>query len=41
MTTMKAMFPSKNELAGVNWKAGEFKPVGCWIGDTVTLKTRD
>ncbi|MEJ0029427.1 MAG: hypothetical protein WDO15_03250 [Bacteroidota bacterium] len=41
MTTMKGMFPSKDELRGNNWNEGEFKPVGCWIGDTVTLKTRD
>jgi tetratricopeptide (TPR) repeat protein len=41
MSTMKGMFPSKNELGGINWKEGDFKPVGCWIGDTVILKTRD
>ncbi|MEI9918752.1 MAG: hypothetical protein WDO14_08110 [Bacteroidota bacterium] len=41
MTSMKAMFPSKSELTVMNWKSGESKPVGCWIGDTVTLKTRD
>jgi tetratricopeptide (TPR) repeat protein len=41
MATMKKLFPSKEELLSVKWNAGEHKPVGCWIGDTVTLKTRD
>jgi tetratricopeptide (TPR) repeat protein len=41
MASMKKLFPSKEELLGMNWNAGENKPVGCWIGDTITLKTRD
>jgi hypothetical protein len=41
MASMKKLFPSKNELLDIKWNAGENKPVGCWIGDTVTLKTRD
>ena len=41
MKSIKTMFPSKNDLTVANWKAGELKPVGCWISDTVTLKTRD
>jgi hypothetical protein len=41
MANMKKLFPSKDELLGVKWNAGDKQPVGCWIGDTVTLKTRD
>lgn len=41
MASMKALFPSKEEIFLLNWKAGESKPTGCWIGETVVLKTRD
>lgn len=41
MASAKAAFPSKEEIFLLNWKAGESKPTGCWIGETVTLRTRD
>ncbi len=41
MANAKALFPSKEEIFLLNWKAGETKSTGCWIGETVTLKTRD
>ena len=41
MSQMKSYFPSKEEIFLLNWKAGDSKAVGCWIGETVVLKTRD
>lgn len=41
MAQTKGQFPSVEELFDLDWKAGESKRVGCWIGETVTLKTRD
>lgn len=41
MANAKAAFPSKEEIFLLNWKAGESKPTGCWVGETVTLRTRD
>ncbi|HZY82422.1 MAG TPA: tetratricopeptide repeat protein [Cyclobacteriaceae bacterium] len=41
MSNAKAAFPSKEEIFLLNWKAGESKPTGCWVGETVTLRTRD
>jgi tetratricopeptide (TPR) repeat protein len=41
MANMKALFPSKEEIFLLNWKAGESKSTGCWIGENVVLKTRD
>ncbi|HMJ69936.1 MAG TPA: hypothetical protein VK508_13620 [Cyclobacteriaceae bacterium] len=41
MSEMKALFPSKEEIFLLNWKTGDSKPVGCWIGENVSLKTRD
>lgn len=37
----KASFPSKEEIFLVNYKAGETKSVGCWIGESTTIRTRD
>ena len=37
----KAQFPSKEEIFLLNWQAGSNQRVGCWIGETVVLKTRD
>jgi tetratricopeptide (TPR) repeat protein len=40
MAAAKAQFPSVTELFELNWKEGESKPTGCWIGENVILKTR-
>ncbi len=41
MARAKAQFPSKGELFDRNIAAGSEMKVGCWIGETVTLRTRD
>jgi tetratricopeptide (TPR) repeat protein len=41
MSNAKALFPSKEDIFLLSWKTGESKPTGCWIGETVTLRTRD
>jgi tetratricopeptide (TPR) repeat protein len=41
MANAKALFPSKEEIFLLNWKAGDTKTTGCWISESVTLKTRD
>lgn len=41
MARAKAQFPSKEEIFLLNWQAGTAQKVGCWIGETVILKTRD
>lgn len=41
MANAKAAFPSKEDIFLLNWKAGESKSTGCWISESVTLKTRD
>ncbi len=40
-TRAKAQFPSKEEIFLLNWQVGTSQKVGCWIGETVVLKTRD
>jgi tetratricopeptide (TPR) repeat protein len=40
MASAKAQFPSVSEIFELNWKEGESKPTGCWIGENVTVKTR-
>jgi hypothetical protein len=40
MAMAKAQFPSVTELFELNWKEGESKPVPCWVGETVVLRTR-
>ena len=40
-TRAKAQFPSKEEIFLLNWQIGTSQKVGCWIGETVVLKTRD
>lgn len=37
----KASFPSKEEIFLVNYKVGDTKSVGCWIGESTTIRTRD
>lgn len=41
MTELKANFPSKEEIFLHQKKAGDAVTVGCWIGESVTLQTRD
>jgi hypothetical protein len=41
MAKAKAQFPSKEEIFLLNWQAGSNQKVGCWIGESVVLKTRD
>ncbi len=40
MNSTKAQFPSVTELFELNWKEGEPKKITCWVGETVTLRTR-
>lgn len=37
----KASFPSKEEIFLLDYKQGETKNVGCWIGESTTIRTRD
>jgi tetratricopeptide (TPR) repeat protein len=41
MGIAKDQFPSKEDIFLVNWSAGDTQRVGCWINETVTVKTRD
>lgn len=41
MARAKAQFPGKEEIFELNWKAGDVKPVECWIGGSVSIRTRD
>jgi tetratricopeptide (TPR) repeat protein len=41
MAAAKSQFPSKEDIFLLNWKQGEVKSTGCWIGESVTLRTRD
>jgi tetratricopeptide (TPR) repeat protein len=41
MANAKEQFPSKEDIFLHNWKVGDMKPTGCWIGETVAIRTRD
>lgn len=41
MGMAKDQFPSKEDIFLVNWNAGDTQRVGCWIGESVTIRTRD
>jgi tetratricopeptide (TPR) repeat protein len=41
MQMAKDQFPSKEDIFLVNWSAGDTQRVGCWINETVTIRTRD
>ncbi len=41
MANAKARFPSKEELFTEGFQVGESMNTGCWVGQTVTLATRD
>ncbi len=40
MSQAKSQFPSTTEIFELSWTEGEKKQIGCWIGETVTLRTR-
>lgn len=37
----KENFPSKEDIFVIDYKVGDSKPVGCWIGESTTIRTRD
>jgi tetratricopeptide (TPR) repeat protein len=37
----KEQFPSKEEIFTYNYNAGDEISIGCWIGETTTIRTRD
>ncbi len=41
MAKAKEAFPSKEEVFTYNYKSGDKITVGCWVGETVTIQTRD
>ena len=41
MSNAKEQFPSKEEVFTYNKKVGDSIKVGCWVGETVTIRTRD
>ena len=41
MGAAKAQFPSKEEIFLVNYQQGQSISVGCWIGESTTIRTRD
>lgn len=41
MASIREQFPSKEDIFVKDWKVGDTKPTGCWIGETVALRTRD
>jgi len=41
VSAAKAAFPSKEDIFLIDYKQGETKSVGCWIGESTTIRTRD
>ncbi len=41
LAAAKESFPSKEDIFVVDYKVGDSKPVGCWIGESTTIRTRD
>lgn len=41
MSQAKAQFPSKEEVFTYNYKVGDSISTGCWVGENVTIQTRD
>jgi len=41
MANAKEQFPSKEEVFTYNKEVGDQLQVGCWVGETVTIRTRD
>ncbi|NJN41272.1 MAG: tetratricopeptide repeat protein [Flammeovirgaceae bacterium] len=40
MAQAKSQFPSTTEIFEQDWKEGDSKRIDCWVGETVSLKTR-
>ena len=41
MAATMAQFPSKEEIFNEGYEQGDVVDLGCWIGESVALKTRD
>lgn len=41
MGRAKAQFPGKDEIFDLNWKVGDVKNIDCWVGGSVSIRTRD
>lgn len=41
MATAKEQFPSKEDVFNYGYEVGQSIEAGCWIGETVTVQTRD
>jgi tetratricopeptide (TPR) repeat protein len=41
MNVAKEQFPSKEDIFNYNYEVGDEVKVGCWIGETVQVQTRD
>jgi tetratricopeptide (TPR) repeat protein len=41
MASVKEQFPSKEDIFLYSWKVGDVKSTGCWISESVALRTRD
>jgi len=41
MGNARSRFPSKEELFTEGFQVGSTLSTGCWVGETVTLSTRD
>ncbi len=41
MQSAKEQFPSKEEVFTYNYTSGDDLSIGCWIGETTTVRTRD
>ena len=41
MSAARSAFPSKEDIFLVNYQQGQSISVGCWIGESTTVRTRD
>jgi tetratricopeptide (TPR) repeat protein len=41
MAKAKAQFPSVEEIFEMTWNKGDTKNIDCWVGGSVSLRTRD
>jgi hypothetical protein len=41
MAVAKEQFPSNEDIFNYDYEIGDEVKVGCWIGETVTVKIRD
>jgi hypothetical protein len=40
MAEARKQFPSTSEIFELNWAEGSTQKVNCWIGKSVTIRTR-